>query len=814
MRLIHERGGEEIAFPLDQGETFIGRKDDCDIYFPDTSLSKRHARLVRDGDTLTLHDAGSKNGTLCNGELVRGPRRLQDGDVIQCGKLEFRVEGVGGGDFAVIDEESGMARGSRASSGTKVALASGARSASTPLAKAVRSGEVRGSVLDEFPEVPASGEPQSPIGGTLTRLRRVEGGPERAWDLTGDVITIGSKQENFIVLEGDGISRYHAEVVREGEGWVLKDLGARNGLFVAGKKIDIHELKDGDEVQIGTVKLRFEQVKASAMSGVLELLGKLKRDPVGTYKSDQRVRTAAAATVVALLLLVIAFPGGPIRSKSKPLDLQWAEEGTAKLVARDYAGAKEVFRKAQAKVATEHQELPKVLVEVAIMWSSLKDPMTFRWSKAEERLLACMKVAALPQSTRRWLETQLVDVRLNREAYDKLTEADTSRGQAAGLATEKKFREALKKYEQTIIRYSEVAPRSAFGPLAAEQSRRMREEVFQLVLAEVRGRMAVATPEWGSVIEFIGQAKQYAETSDQAAVLQQLRNECDTNVRCEQLYQRAVDIVNARNVAEYPTALRCLDAVLRCGPTVKIYQDALAYQQWIQADLLVRQAQRAYQQGDERRAFALLTQALQCEFLGPEAKNSVKTRRTSWARVVTAYNLGMEHFAAGGIRTEAAVAEFQRVIQFEPDRTNRYHARALLMLKYVNDIKKLNLEQRLKEGLEALKHDEFDNAFRFFGDVMRDENHKDVHERTIREAILDANKSRRLLSGCGKDFLHDRQERFLRIYYITKLLRVWLPPNDPQRQEAEKLFQDVSRRLNNLNKLSGQDDDPPPRRPR
>ena len=41
MRLIYKRGRERIAFPLDEGETFIGRKDYCDIYFPDGSLSKR-----------------------------------------------------------------------------------------------------------------------------------------------------------------------------------------------------------------------------------------------------------------------------------------------------------------------------------------------------------------------------------------------------------------------------------------------------------------------------------------------------------------------------------------------------------------------------------------------------------------------------------------------------------------------------------------------------------------------------------------------------------------------------------------------------
>ncbi len=67
MRLIYERGSEQIAFPLEEGETYIGRKDYCEIFFPDGSLSKRHCRLVRKGEVLYLFDAGSRNGTLLNG---------------------------------------------------------------------------------------------------------------------------------------------------------------------------------------------------------------------------------------------------------------------------------------------------------------------------------------------------------------------------------------------------------------------------------------------------------------------------------------------------------------------------------------------------------------------------------------------------------------------------------------------------------------------------------------------------------------------------------------------------------------------------
>jgi DNA-binding winged helix-turn-helix (wHTH) protein len=88
-RLI--RGDREIA--LGPGENLIGRAPDSVLFVNDSSVSRRHARIVIDNSGAVLEDLGSKNGTLVRGKLISGKRRLADKDPIQIGPvhLVFRV---------------------------------------------------------------------------------------------------------------------------------------------------------------------------------------------------------------------------------------------------------------------------------------------------------------------------------------------------------------------------------------------------------------------------------------------------------------------------------------------------------------------------------------------------------------------------------------------------------------------------------------------------------------------------------------------------------------------------------------------------
>jgi phosphoserine phosphatase RsbU/P len=64
------------------GELVIGRSRTCDLSIQDRFLSRRHARLYRDGDTWLIEDLGSRNGTFVNGRRIERPEAVRPGDVL------------------------------------------------------------------------------------------------------------------------------------------------------------------------------------------------------------------------------------------------------------------------------------------------------------------------------------------------------------------------------------------------------------------------------------------------------------------------------------------------------------------------------------------------------------------------------------------------------------------------------------------------------------------------------------------------------------------------------------------------------------
>ena len=83
--------GERRSFSIARDMTVIGRREDCDLRIPLGDISRKHCRIVRDGDMLKLEDLGSSNGTFLNAHRVQ-EALLSPGDSIQVGPVVFVLQ--------------------------------------------------------------------------------------------------------------------------------------------------------------------------------------------------------------------------------------------------------------------------------------------------------------------------------------------------------------------------------------------------------------------------------------------------------------------------------------------------------------------------------------------------------------------------------------------------------------------------------------------------------------------------------------------------------------------------------------------------
>ncbi len=83
----------------------------------------------------------------------------------------------------------------------------------------------------------------------------VKGGADEGASISlhAGMVTMGRALLNDIVLDSAGISRQHAGIRGDSEGYWLADLGSRNGTYVNGEKIsgDPRRLRNFDRIELG-----------------------------------------------------------------------------------------------------------------------------------------------------------------------------------------------------------------------------------------------------------------------------------------------------------------------------------------------------------------------------------------------------------------------------------------------------------------------------------------------------------------------------------------------------------------------------------
>jgi pSer/pThr/pTyr-binding forkhead associated (FHA) protein/CRP-like cAMP-binding protein/Zn-dependent protease len=86
-------GPQSLLLPGDR-QILVGRSDNNDLRLVDSSVSRRHARIVYENGSYQVADLGASNGTLVNQERIRFLRTLTNRDKLKIGDFEFVFEEI------------------------------------------------------------------------------------------------------------------------------------------------------------------------------------------------------------------------------------------------------------------------------------------------------------------------------------------------------------------------------------------------------------------------------------------------------------------------------------------------------------------------------------------------------------------------------------------------------------------------------------------------------------------------------------------------------------------------------------------------
>jgi len=121
----------------------------------------------------------------------------------------------------------------------------------------------------------------------------------KTFELVKDVVTMGRDMSNDIVINDAESSRHHARLSKQGDSYVIEDLGSTNGTFVNSARVSSpRALNNGDVVGVGeTVTLHYEVAVAAPEIGGATVIGGVDATVVASGDmSAKQIQEMAAAS--------------------------------------------------------------------------------------------------------------------------------------------------------------------------------------------------------------------------------------------------------------------------------------------------------------------------------------------------------------------------------------------------------------------------------------------------------------------------------------------------------------------------------------
>ena len=211
--------------PLTQVTLTIGRKEGNDIVIDNIAVSGFHARIVQEDQNYILEDLNSLNGTFLNGQKV-SKYALKHGDIILIGNhtIEF---------ISDKPPETDAAR---------------------PVIRGRSMNETMVLSPSDQKKILVSTEKVEVLGGFII----IEGPTEKKDYLLKDrITTIGKDDAAVIRIKGFFAPKVAALVNRRKEGYFINPSSGKDLKINDQKVAQRYDLKDGDIVEIGDLKMQF-----------------------------------------------------------------------------------------------------------------------------------------------------------------------------------------------------------------------------------------------------------------------------------------------------------------------------------------------------------------------------------------------------------------------------------------------------------------------------------------------------------------------------------------------------------------------------
>ncbi len=264
--IIEDDEGRITQVPLKWSEITIGRKEGNVIRLTERNVSRYHAKIIKDNQGIAIEDLDSYNGVKINGDRIHGKSFLKDGDIVNIGDYKIILKYEEDRDDitqelppAVQKKVESVYPESQSEFNPQIQPSEEI----TPVKKVpepqydstaiIRMPNIQSALNQQAKEIPDSSARLVLFAGHL---------PSKEFALNKTVMKIGRTEENEIVLDHKSISREHAQIVYENNVFKIIDLKSANGVLVNGEQYAKTELRNGDIIELGHLKLKFIDEKA------------------------------------------------------------------------------------------------------------------------------------------------------------------------------------------------------------------------------------------------------------------------------------------------------------------------------------------------------------------------------------------------------------------------------------------------------------------------------------------------------------------------------------------------------------------------